>query len=44
MLTWKKTKTIKGWLVEWSDGKRCIFKTEQKALEEINNRFFSAYF
>jgi hypothetical protein len=44
MLTWTKTKTIKGWLVKWSDGKSCIFRSEQKALEAINNRFFDAYF
>ena len=44
MISWKKYKSGKTWIVEWSDGKSCRFLSEQKALEEINRRFFNECF
>ena len=45
LLTWNKKKIAPNkWVVEWSDGIKTIFYTEQKALEAINNRFFDTYF
>ena len=45
MLTWTKKKIAPNkWLVEWSDGIKTIFYSEQQALQAINNRFFDTYF
>ena len=44
MLKWKKYKSGHKWIVEWSDGIKTTFYTEQSALEAINARFFDAYF
>lgn len=45
LLTWNKTRIgHKKWLVEWSDGIKTIFYTEDQALQAINNRFFDTYF
>lgn len=44
MLTWKKYKSGRKWIVEWSDGIKTEFFSEKSALEAINNRFFDMYF
>ncbi len=45
LLTWTKKKIAPNkWLVEWSDGIKTIFYSEQHALQAINNRFFDTYF